>query len=166
MRACSAGNSSFQTVAKSASRIVTLRSVISPLPCLAVAQVGAISSGADSSFWTWSSNYALTSAAGTLVAAQPSHPDTSAQLGFPAGSFATKAAQRRVKAAAWLKSSSSASRTRRAASARPVCISTSASATAWWAHAGQQQWRSEGAGRPADTRTHVDFIDPSPGALT
>jgi hypothetical protein len=31
MRACSAGNSSLQTVAKSASRIVTSRSVRSPL---------------------------------------------------------------------------------------------------------------------------------------
>ena len=105
------------------------------------------------------------SAAGTLVTGQPSYPDKAVHLGFPAGSFAIKAAQRRVKAAAWLKSASSASRTRRAASARPVCISTSASVTAWWAHAGQQQWRSGGAGRPADARTHVDFIDFSPGAL-
>jgi hypothetical protein len=114
---------------------------------------------------TWASTAPSTSAAGTLVTAQPLYPDTSAQLGSPAGSFAMKAAQRRVKSATSLRSSSSASRTRRAASARPVCISTSASTTARWAHAGQQQWRPEGAGRPADARTHVDFIDFSPGAL-
>ena len=52
MRACSAGNSSFQTVANSASRIVTSRSVMSSLPSrFAVAHVRATSSGAPNSFW-------------------------------------------------------------------------------------------------------------------
>ena len=82
------------------------------------------------------------------------------------GMLATKAAQSRVKAAASPRSAATASRTRRAASARPVCNNTSASATAWWAHAGQQQRRpGGGGGRPADARTHVDFIALSPGAL-
>ena len=52
-RACSTGNSSFQTVAKSASSAVTSRSVIASSPShLAAAQVRAMSAGAASSLWT------------------------------------------------------------------------------------------------------------------
>jgi len=54
---------------------VTSRSAISSsLSCFAVAQVRAISSGAASSFWTWSSTASSTSTAGTLVTAQLSYP--------------------------------------------------------------------------------------------
>src|ERR687892_1843251 len=47
-----------------------------------------------------------------------------------------------------------------------VPISTSASATAWWAHPGQQQRRpGRDGGRPADARTQVEFfIDLNPPA--
>jgi hypothetical protein len=68
IRACSAGNSSFQNVAKSTSNAVTSRSAISSSPSrFAAAQVRAISSGAPSSLWTWSSTGPSTSAAGTLI---------------------------------------------------------------------------------------------------
>ncbi len=54
---------------------MTSRSVISSSPSrFAAAQVRATSSGAASSFWTWSSTAPSTSAAGTLVTAQLSYP--------------------------------------------------------------------------------------------